>query len=414
MDLHLGRVTIVGLGKSGISAALFLYRRGVAVSATDSGRESSVLTGAEELRRLGIPVEWGGHTEKFLKGSDLVVMSPGVPRESLPYRWAFQRAVPVIGEIELASQFFPGRIIAVTGTNGKSTVTTLIGKVLARAGLDVRVGGNLGTPFIELVEGTTPSTWAVIEVSSYQLESIRSFHPSIAILLKVTPHHLERYPDFESYRATKRRIFSNQTGEDWAIVSEGEAGRLEGVSARVRTIPECTHDGTNPNIRAVYEAAQAVCIPRETVDAVLKDFKGLEHRLEFVLERRGIRFFNDSKSTNVASTLWALSQIKERGVWILGGRDKDGDFRELAGPLKVRARGVVAMGEAREKIRMNLEEIGPMVLARELEEAVSCALKLAQEGDAVVLSPACTSFDEFMNFEERGRAFKALVRNGCP
>jgi len=405
-------VTIVGLGKSGLSAALFLLRRGSRVSVTEASRDVRVLERARLLKKRSVRVEVGGHTRKWIEGRTLVVTSPGVLQESLPLQWARAQSIPVIGEMELAAQFFPGKSIAVTGTNGKSTVTTLVGEILKETGQDVRVGGNLGVPFTELVDGASRSSLAVIEVSSFQLETIRTFRPWIAVVLNITPNHLDRYPTFSSYRKTKLRIFENQTEGDWALLEESEAKTLEFLRPRVQTFSSGGARGRDPNEEAVRCVARMVGVDEGFVQKGLKRFHGLEHRLEFAGERFGIRFINDSKSTNIASTLWAIDRVQGPGVWILGGRDKGADFRLLEGPLRLKARGVVAMGEAREKIQAALAGSLTVLPAGSLKHALQCARTLAQRGDSIVLSPACASFDEFTNFEERGKAFKALILNG--
>jgi len=434
---------VIGAGVSGFASALLLLREGAQVMLLDERPKEDV------ERSLGHPVPpqiafvHGRMTENEAAGADLVILSPGVPREKLPLPALARSGTPVWGELELAFRRFPGKVAAVTGTNGKSTVTTLLGDMASRAFPRVFVGGNLGTPFASAADD--PYDWAVVEVSSFQLETIDAFRPAVAVLLNITEDHRDRYPDFASYAAAKMAIFRNQGLADAAVVNAEDRE----VTARIEQVPseripfslsrplttgvfrdgeEMVHrDGSVEerygmsllrvrglqnveNAMAAIGAARRMGVPSDAVREGLSAFAGLPHRVEFVREVRGVSFFNDSKGTNVGAVLKCLEGFPEPVVLIAGGKDKGVDFRPLRDPLGRRARAAILLGEAQGRMKRELMGSVPILLAGSLDEAVGQAAECAREGDVVVLSPACSSFDMFRNFEERGEAFREAVR----
>jgi UDP-N-acetylmuramoylalanine--D-glutamate ligase len=434
---------VIGAGVSGFASALLLLREGARVTLLDERPKEDV------ERSLGHPVPpqiafvRGRMTGKEAPGADLVILSPGVPREKLPLPELARSGTPVWGELELAFRRFSGNVAAVTGTNGKSTVTTLLGDMASRAFPRVFVGGNLGTPFASAADD--PYDWAVVEVSSFQLETIDAFRPAVAVLLNITEDHRDRYPDFASYAAAKMAIFRNQDPADAAVVNDEDrevSARIAQVrSARIpfslsrplttgvfRDGEEMVHrDGSVEeryktsllqvrglqnveNAMAAIGAARRMGIPSDAVREGLSAFAGLPHRVEFVREVRGVSFFNDSKGTNVGAVLKCLEGFSEPVILIAGGKDKGVDFRPLRDPLGRKARAAILLGEAQGRMKRELMGSVPILLAGSLDEAVGQAAECAREGDVVVLSPACSSFDMFRNFEERGEAFREAVR----
>ena len=433
---------VIGAGISGFVSALLLLREGARVTLFDERPKEAV------ERSLGHPVPpqiafvHGRMTEKAALETALVVLSPGVPREKLPLPALARAGTPVWGELELGFRRFGGKVAAVTGTNGKSTVTTLLGDMASRVFPRVFIGGNLGTPFASAAGGS--HDWAVVEVSSFQLETIDAFRPSVAVLLNITEDHRDRYPDFSTYAATKMGIFRNQGPADVAIVNADDRE----VSARLSAVPSVRipfslsrllvagvfRDGEDmvyrdgsveerykssllrvrglqnvENAMAAIGAARRMGIPPNTVRESLSAFAGLPHRVEFVRKVHGVSFFNDSKGTNVGAVLKCLEGFPEPVVLIAGGKDKGVDFRPLRDPLRRKARAAILLGEARERMKRELAGSVPLLLAGSLDEAVREAAECAREGDVVVFSPACSSFDMFRNFEERGEVFREVV-----
>jgi UDP-N-acetylmuramoylalanine--D-glutamate ligase len=448
MDLQGKHVLIVGLGKSGVAAAHFLEERGARVTVSDAKPESQLSKEIPELLDRGIVVETGGHGERTFRGQDLIVVSPGVPYDVAPLVQARTQGVPVIGEVELAARFLRGSILAITGSNGKTTTTALTGEILEHAGLEVQVGGNIGTPVISMVPESTPKTWNVLEVSSFQLETIERFHPQIAVILNITPDHLDRHRTLEGYTAAKARIFENQTGEDFAVLNADDAiCRTLAIKTQAQVIwfsrkPEATiEDGAfvrngkilwrrqareqemmtvseiplkgNHNLEnvlaAVAAAVLAGCAPAKIREAVMQ-FKAVEHRLEFVAAINGVEYFNDSKATNVDATIKALESFPANIHIILGGKDKGSDYTVLKELLRERVKRVYTIGAAAEKIESQIAGAAPFERTGTLEAALERAAELAQPGDVVVLAPACASFDQFENYEHRGRVFKQTVQ----
>jgi UDP-N-acetylmuramoylalanine--D-glutamate ligase len=445
MELQGKRVVVVGLGKSGVASSLFLAERGARVTATDAKPEAQLGSEPAQLRERGIAMELGTEQPTAISQADLVVVSPGVPFDAPALKQARSRKIPVIGEIELASRFFPGHLIAITGSNGKTTTTALTGDVVATTH-ETLVGGNIGTPAISLVPQASEKTWMVLEVSSFQLETIETFRPHIAVVLNVTPDHLDRHGSFEGYAAAKGRIFENQTHGDFAVLNHDDAtcvayaskteaqvrwfSRLaevekgaflrggdivwrdaagERVIMRVDEIPLKGAHNVENVLAAVAAGILAGCEPAAIRKAV-RAFKAVEHRLEFVANVRGVDYYNDSKATNVDATIKALEAFPANIHIILGGKDKGSDYTVLKPLLRERVKRVYTIGAAAEKIQAHIAGAVEIVAAGTIEEAVRRASEAAKPGDIVLLAPACASFDQFNNYEHRGRVFKDLVR----
>ncbi len=445
-----GRKTLVlGAGKSGIASAKFLAERGAVVALHD---KKPVEQWSEEARSLKGPHNIGLISDQLpswlLDQIDLVVISPGVPTNSIPARYVDRKDGEVIGEVELAYRFMKGRIVGITGSNGKTTTTTLIGELLKNAGIETMVGGNIGTPLLSLVEQTTDNTWTVAELSSFQLETIKDFRPNVAVCLNVTPNHLDRYESFADYAGAKHRIFKNQTPEDVAILSADDAITStwqNGLQANVvffsvtRELEEglflrgrefvCRSRGSEKvlttrdevflrglhnveNILASLAAGLACGADPGSMRETIAKFKGVEHRIEFVTEMDGVAFYNDSKATSVDATTKALEALSEgsgKTVLILGGRGKNAPYEPLIDLIDSSVRAIVLIGEDADNIESQLRGHGEMVRAGSMDDAVEKSLAIAKSGDAVLLSPACASFDMFRSFEERGEVFKKAV-----
>jgi UDP-N-acetylmuramoylalanine--D-glutamate ligase len=435
------RVTVVGAARSGVAAAELLVRRGATVTLTDVRDR---LDEEERLRAAGVDLELGGHHASTFTNADLIVTSPGVPYRQPLIEAARQAGVPVMGELELASRWLRGKVIAITGTKGKSTTTTLAGRMLEAGGHHVLVGGNIGHALSAQVDESTEDTIHVIEASSFQLESADTFHPWIAVLLNFSPDHLDRHATVEEYAAAKARIFERQTPEDWAVLNaddavslgmaRGHARRLlfslrselpEGIVVQGDRIVHRTPAGTEPlvplaairllgpHLVADVLAASAVAwlagVDGTAITRAVEGFSGLEHALEPVGEVGGVRFVNDSKATNVDAARRAVESFDRGVVVILGGRFKGGDFRDLLEPLQSRGATVVAIGESRPLIVEALGRHLPVHEASDMSSAVRTAFATAAPGHTVVLAPACASFDMFRDYAERGRVFKQEV-----
>ena len=421
------RVAVVGLGRSGLAAAELLCRAGARVRATDSLDTDELRTARTSLHRLGVDdIELGGHSARVVEDAELLVVSPGVPESSEPIRWAAEHRLPVLSEIELAFHFCRAPIVAVTGTNGKSTAVTLIAEVLKTARRPAIACGNLGTPFASVVGRLNPQVVAVVEVSSFQLLGCDRFRPKIGVFLNLGANHLDRHRDPQAYLAAKTRLFARQTPEDRAVLN-GRDPRIAALGERLHA--QCIWFGENrsnppafllapetqrafpDNAQAVLQVSRLFGIPDPLTWQVIRSFHGLEHRLERVTTLRGIHFVNDSKSTTPDSSLYALEQTAGDVVVILGGRDKHLDFTTLAERLHdERVRGVVLLGESRGRLRQLLNGSTTVRETQTLEDAVREAEALAAPGMTVLFSPACASFDMFRDFEDRGRAFKAIVQ----
>jgi UDP-N-acetylmuramoylalanine--D-glutamate ligase len=443
------KVTVVGLGRSGLAATRLLVRQGAAVTVTDRRPAAELKEPMAVLKDDPVRYCVGGHPHEAFKDAELIVMSPGIVVESVDaVEAAKARGVPVIGEMELASRFITAPVAAVTGTNGKSTTTTLIGEILKQSGRRVFVGGNLGRPLCEAVMETIEWDWIVAEVSSFQLETIRSFRPRVAVLLNITPNHLDRYRNMDDYRAAKMRLFENQTAADAAVINADDPTVLrETGSVRARRIffghrplPEAgvyfdsgavvaawLPDGTarveilrreeiplpgSHNLENVLAASAAGLLCGCTVDQIqtaVRAFKGLAHRLETVRKRNGVLYVNDSKATTAVALEKALEAFSEPIVLIAGGRNKGAEFEPLRDLIGRRVKTAVLIGEARPTLRAAWSGAAPLIEAVSLEEAVRIAARTASAGDVVLLAPACASYDMFRDFEDRGDRFKEIV-----
>ncbi len=409
------KITIVGLARSGLAAALLLDDIGVEVSITDNSDTPQVRENLEKVNSAQIKIEIGKHTREFIIGRDLVIISPGVKDASSAVIWAKEFNIPIISEIELASSLCPASIIAITGTNGKTTVATLIGEVLKHAGKNVFVLGNIGQPFCSQVNQMKKTDFVSLEVSSFQLERIENFRPKVAVVLNFTPDHLDRYKDINEYLEAKKRIFLNQTPNDWAVLNYDDPvvrDLSKFTKAKIRYFNQSPYTlNLNPNQLAVMAAVSIFGISKRSCYEVFENFKGVEHRMEFVENINGIEFINDSKGTNVDSTIWALKNTSKPVVLIAGGRDKNSDYSVICDIIKEKVKKIILIGEAKDKIRKSFNGLLPMEDAASIDEAISLAYRSARKGDCVLLSPMCASFDMFRNYEERGRVFKDIVRN---
>jgi len=445
VELKDKNILVIGLGKTGIAAARFAAERGAAVTATDEKPEAELREALGALEGLPLRVFTGGTDPALVAGRDLVVPSPGVPPFNSLIREAEQRGIPVVSETELAFRFLRVPVIAITGTNGKTTVTTLVGHILAKAGKRAFVGGNIGSPLIGYVGGPQDDDWAVLELSSFQLQRIETFRARVAVLLNTAPDHLDYHADYAEYRRAKERIFENQQPGDLAVLNADEpgstalAGRLkarvaffsstgvpyEGMGLRGGEIVCRTggreaesyplsmiripgrHNAENV-MAAVMAARYAGCAPGVIAEAVA-GFAGLAHRIEFAGEKGGVSFYDASKGTNVSAVARALEAFEKPVILLLGGRDKNGDFETLEPLVRRRVKEMVLFGEARGRIG---ERIGGLVktqTAATLREAVHTAYADAAPGDVVLLSPGCASFDEFRSYAHRGDVFKEAV-----
>ena len=439
------QVLVVGLARTGIATALFCAERGARVTASEERPETEIAEAAAKLRAAGVTLELGGHRPETFVRQDLIVPSPGVPPTMAALAAARVIGVPVWSEIELAWRFLRGRLICITGSNGKTTTTSLIAHILETARLPVQAAGNIGTPLISRVDISSDASFTVVEASSFQLESISAFRPDIAVLLNVTPDHLDRHGSIEAYGAAKARVFENQTAEDAAVINADDAiahqyaptgPRVFWFSREKRVASGCylrgdevvfRSDGTesillerkmiglrgNHNIENVLAAAAAAKLAGVEPDAIaegVRTFAGVEHRIEYVATISGVEYFNDSKATNVDATLKALDAFPGNVVVILGGKDKGSDYKILRKALRSHARLALLIGSAAEKIEAELGGVIPVERAGTLARAVETASRHAQPGDTVLLAPACASFDQFENYEHRGRVFKQLVR----
>jgi UDP-N-acetylmuramoylalanine--D-glutamate ligase len=448
MELKNKRVLVVGLGKSGKSAALFLRERGAQVTVSDSRSAEALAGEIPALLDAGVMVETGGHGLLTFRRQDLIVVSPGVPFDTPELKQVRAFGLPIIGELELASRFLQGQIVAITGSNGKTTTTSLLGKIFAGAGVPTLVGGNIGTPVIDLIAQSTPQTTSVLEVSSFQLETVEQFRPHIAVVLNITQDHLDRHGTFENYAAMKARITAQQTADDFFVLNAEDkptqmlaartkaqvfwfSGRRpikQGAFVHGESIAFLPREGAKPepvmplaeiplkgahnveNVLAAVCAARLGGVSAESIRSSVAGFKAVEHRLEFVATVRGVAFFNDSKATNVDATKKALEAFPGGVHLILGGKDKNSDYTELADLLRARVKTVYTIGSAAEKIERHLAGVVKIVSAGTLDAAVRQAAQSAVPGDVVLLAPACASFDQFTGYEQRGRVFKELVK----
>jgi len=402
------KITVVGLARSGVSCANLLHRIGARVGVTDACDTALTRAAASGLCSGDISLELGRHTREFIAGSDMLVVSPGVGPQSPAFSFAAQAGIPVIGEIEAAFLLCPAPVIAVTGSSGKTTVTTLIGEALKASGKKVFVCGNIGAPFCGEVEKISADDFVCLEVSSFQLETIRTFRPKVAVILNVSKNHLDRYNGMQEYLEAKKRIFLNQQEDDFLLLNPSDK-LLMGLDkqARSRTVYFPSEEGLNPNQSAVKTAVSLLGINSAICAEVFRNFRGIEHRFELVGEKAGVKFINDSKATTAESALWALNNISGKVLLIAGGRDKGCDYSVIAEAARRKVKKALLIGEAKEAIRASLGGCVPVEYALDMPDAVRRAFQSASAGDYVLLSPMCSSFDMFTSYEERGRIFKA-------
>ncbi|HTH51343.1 MAG TPA: UDP-N-acetylmuramoyl-L-alanine--D-glutamate ligase [Pyrinomonadaceae bacterium] len=449
MEVQGRKALVLGAGKSGVESARFLAARGATVALHDRKPVEEWSDAARSLKtENGVGLMSGDIPTWLLDQIDLVVISPGVPTNTIPARYVDRKDGEVIGEVELAYRFMKGRIVGITGSNGKTTTTALIGELLKNAGLPTQVGGNIGTPLLSLTETSRDDGWTVAELSSFQLETIKDFRPSVALCLNVTPNHLDRYEGFQDYAAAKHRIFMNQTSEDVAILNadnEITASWASGLRANVvlfsvqRDLEDglflrghalvCRSSGKErvlttrdeiflrglhnvENVLAAFAAGLACGADPESMRGTVTNFKGVEHRIEFSGEIAGVKFYNDSKATSVDATLKALEALGEGDgqiVLILGGRGKNAPYAPVVPLIESHVRTLVLIGEDADNIESQLKGTATIERAGTMDEAVRIAFESATPGDSVLLAPACASFDMFRSFEERGEVFKAAV-----
>jgi UDP-N-acetylmuramoylalanine--D-glutamate ligase len=450
MELKNKRVLVVGLGRSGVASAFFLQEQGAKVIVSDSKSEAQLQSEVPALLDRGISIETGRHGERTFRDQDLIVVSPGVPSDQPQLQHARSLGIPVIGEVELAFRFLQGKVLAITGSNGKTTTTTLVGEILAKSGKKTLVGGNIGTPVISLAGQSTADSMVALEISSFQLESIQQFRPWIAAILNITPDHLDRHHTFQAYVDAKARIFENQHAGDFAVLNADDPtcvalkdkikasllwfsrkqpvengaflkgdqiifrhnGQEQPVLRRSDIQLKGEHNLENV-LAAVAMTMIAGCTPQQVREAV-KEFRAVEHRLELVASINGVTFYNDSKATNVDATVKALESFPGNIHIILGGKDKGSDYTVLNPLLRERAKRVYLIGAAADKIASQVQNSTAVVRSGTLERAVRQAFESATSGDVVLLAPACASFDQFENYEHRGRVFKELVRSLTP
>jgi UDP-N-acetylmuramoylalanine--D-glutamate ligase len=441
------KVLIVGLARTGLAAGRFLVNRGARVTAADLMTKEQLGVQAEEAAALGISLQLGPHDPEVFLSQDLIVVSPGVPETIAPLQAAKRNGIPVVGELELAAGFIAEPIVAVTGTNGKTTTTHLIGEMFKASKHRAFVGGNIGNPLIEYLDRAARADVVVAEVSSFQLDTMVSFRPKVGVLLNISEDHLDRYKNFQGYIHSKARLFENQEKSDFAVLNAGDPG-IQGVISCIRSqrlyfngdpgkdmgselrngMMICRLPGALPyefdlsgfqlrgkhnleNACAASLAALAAGVSAEAIQKVLKTFEGLHHRIEHVRTLDGVHYYNDSKGTNVAAVVRALESFDVPVILIMGGRDKGGDYTVLREPLRKRVKKLIVTGEAKEKI---LAVLGKTTISREaadLQEAVVSAHQAADPGEVVLLSPGCSSFDMFANYAERGEAFCRAVHS---
>jgi UDP-N-acetylmuramoylalanine--D-glutamate ligase len=439
------KISVLGMARSGIAVAQLLSRKGAEVFVSELKPEKELENQIAQLKTLYIDFEVGAHTDKILEDKDFIVISPGIPPDIPILKKAEDLGIPIFSEIEIAFWLSQSTIVAITGSNGKTTTTYLVGEILRQDQKECRVAGNVGVPFSSVVEEVSERGIIVLEVSSFQLEKVEEFRPKVATILNITPDHLDRYPDLKSYQEAKLRLFENQTEEDFAVLnaddpispsfsSYAQARKIyfstkkdveEGVSVRgenlvlknkngemeIISIKDIAIKGPHnlSNAAAACAMAFALEIDTSSMARALKEFKGVEHRLEYVATIDSIRFINDSKATNVDSVWYALQSIDEPIILIAGGKDKGGDFTKLRELVKSKVKKLILIGQAKEKIKKALGDLVDTVEAETLEQAIKLGFEKGQPGDTVLLSPACASFDMFKDFEDRGKKFKLAV-----
>jgi UDP-N-acetylmuramoylalanine--D-glutamate ligase len=405
-------VTIIGAAKSGQAAARLIVHQGGKAKISDNGPEKLPEEFKHWAAQNDVAIEWNGHTPDFIEASDLIVLSPGVPFQAKPAEWARAKGIPIIGEIELAYRFCPRPIIAVTGSNGKTTVSTLIHNVIAESGRRVCLCGNVGFPFADFVRDLSQIDYVVLEISSFQLETIADFKPHVAVFNNFSQNHLDRHKDVDEYFEAKTRLFMNQDKHDFAVLNAQDE-RIKALAPRLKAkVVFFNQQRTdNPNYLAVTEVARVLGIDQKICERVFAKFRGVEHRMELVRTIAGVDYVNDSKATTAEAGRWALENTQKPVVMICGGRDKNIDFSVLRELVGKKVKKMIVIGEAREKLKKTFQGVVDIEESPQLDLAVQRARAVAQSGDCVLLSPMCASFDMFANFEHRGQVFKEIVRN---
>ncbi len=431
-------ILVVGMARSGIAAARLLKSQGHSVFVTDSGTPSATA----DLDSMGIPYETGGHTASQFLNAEEIILSPGVPMDIQPLKAARKKGVPIISEIELAHRFIKGDVVAITGSNGKTTTTTLIGELMRATERPVQIGGNIGVAMTSLVDTSTEGGISVVEVSSFQLDAIKTFRPRVGVLLNITPDHLDRYDDFQAYRSSKFRLFENQTASDAAVLNSDDpqvypppkeirselfrfsqkqpvergahrrGSDLFMNGSRVMSVDEIPLRGSHnvENVLAAMVVAGLYKVPPRTIAETVKRFRGVEHRIEYVADINGIQFYNDSKATNVDSAIKGIASFDGNLMIVLGGKDKGASYAPLVAAMSGRVKHVLLIGAAAGKISDAIGDFFPKTRISSMDEAVEKAIALGRPGDVLLLSPACASFDMFDDYEHRGRMFKDAVK----
>jgi UDP-N-acetylmuramoylalanine--D-glutamate ligase len=447
MKLDGTKVLVVGLGRTGMALARFLTGRGADVTVTDRATPEELKPQLQNIRDLNLRLALGGHDAETFAGADLVVLSPGVPHDMQPIKEARKKGARILGEIELAACFIETPVVAVTGTNGKTTATALLGEMLEQSGSRVFVGGNIGNPLIDYVTDSMAADIVVAEVSSFQLDTTEAFRPDVGVLLNITEDHLDRYAGFDAYAESKFRLFKNQRPSDTAVLNGGDpvirnlsktvrarklffnkpGDREEGAIIQNEKIvfrlgekdrPSESLDLSGFNLKGKHNvenaaaaglAALAAGATMAGIEKAIKRFQGLDHRMAYVATIAGVKYFNDSKATNVDAVARAIDSFHEPLVLIMGGRDKGGDFGRLTGLVERHVKRLILMGEAGDQIAGSLESVTPVETVASMEDAVSRAHEIAETGDTVILSPGCASFDMYDNYAHRGESFRKAV-----
>ena len=460
MNLKDKKTLVVGLGRTGLAAARFLHQKGARVLVADTADETQLGDSVRTLREMGVALELGPHRITSFQNADLIVVSPGVSHTIEPIAQARARGIQLMSEVELASRFIKEPIVAVTGTNGKTTTTELLGQMLKNSGISVFVGGNIGNPLIEYAGSGQKMQVVVAEISSFQLDTIERFRPKVSVLLNITADHLDRYPDFEAYVDSKIRVFSNQQADDVAVLNGSDPlirvktkeiksqrlffpalqadeqgavlngkriilnlNKLKRIQSKIRIPHSAFRNQENLDIAKIrlrgrhnFENACAASLAAlasgatlEGIQKTLDHFKGLAHRLEPVATVNGVHYYNDSKATNVDGVLRALDSFSKPVLLLMGGRDKGSNFSELQDPIRAHAKELIVMGEAAEAIRAALGQLLPTKVAASMQDAVTTAFQDADPEDVVLFSPGCASFDWYSNYAERGDDFRRAV-----